>query len=63
MWNDPIVDEVRKAGDEFARENNYDFDKMFAVLKERQKKSKHRIVTKIDIEKRANEQRLKEKAS
>lgn len=36
MKDDPIVEEVRAARDSFARENNYDLDRIFAALCERE---------------------------
>ncbi len=40
MWNDPIVDEVRKARAEIAKKSNYNFDKLFKMLKIDEAKSK-----------------------
>ena len=37
MWNDPIVDEVRKVRDEHAKEFNYDLQAIVADLKKQQK--------------------------
>jgi hypothetical protein len=34
MWNDPIVDEVRRARDEYARALDYDLEAMFADLQQ-----------------------------
>ncbi|HUT13832.1 MAG TPA: hypothetical protein VMY42_25310 [Thermoguttaceae bacterium] len=45
MFRDPIVEEVRKARDEYARRFNYDLDAICRDLRERQKKSKHKVVS------------------
>ena len=45
MWNDPIVEEVRKARDEHAKKFNYDLQAIVAELKKQQNASKHKFVT------------------
>ena len=40
MWNDPIVEEVRKIRDEYARLFNYDLRKIFENLMEKEKQRK-----------------------
>jgi hypothetical protein len=45
MWNDPIVEEVRKARDEHAKKFNYNLEAIVADLKKQQKSSKHTFVT------------------
>jgi hypothetical protein len=40
MWNDPIVDEVRRARDEYARALDYDLEAMFADLQQQQEKAR-----------------------
>lgn len=45
MWNDPIVEEVRKTRDEHAKKFNYDLQAIVADLKKQQKVSKHKFVT------------------
>lgn len=42
--NDHIVNEVRKIRDELAKKFNYDVDKIFSDLREKQKKYGSRIV-------------------
>ncbi len=42
---DPIVDEVRKAGEEYARQFNYDLDAMCADLRRKEHESGALIVT------------------
>jgi uncharacterized coiled-coil DUF342 family protein len=42
--NDHIVNEVRKIRDELAKKFNYDVDKIFSDLREKQKKYVNRIV-------------------
>ena len=45
MWNDPIVEEVRKTRDEHAKKFNYDLQAIVADLKKQQTASKHKFVT------------------
>jgi hypothetical protein len=45
MWNDPIVEEVRKVRDEHAEKFNYDLQAIVADLKKQQKDSKRKFVT------------------
>lgn len=44
-WQDPIVEEVRKARDEHAVRFDYDLKRIFADLKEQAKRSGQRYVT------------------
>lgn len=41
---DPIVAEVRKQRDEYAKQFNYDLDAIFRDLREKEKTSRHRVV-------------------
>ena len=45
MWNDPIVEEVRKVRNEHAKEFNYDLQAIVADLKKQQKAGKRKFVT------------------
>jgi hypothetical protein len=45
MWNDPIVDEVRKVRDAHAKKFNYDLQAIVADLKKQQKASGKKFVT------------------
>lgn len=45
MWNDPIVDEVRKVRDAHARKFNYDLQAIADDLKKQQKASGRKFVT------------------
>ena len=45
MWNDPIVEEVRKTRNEHAKKFNYDLEAIAADLKRQQKTSKRKFVT------------------
>ena len=52
MWEDPIVEEVRKAGAEIAKECDYDMHKYFERIKkgtEKLRKNGFKIVTKEDL--------------
>jgi hypothetical protein len=40
MWEDPIVAEVRRARDEYARALDYDLDAIFADLRQQQEKAR-----------------------
>lgn len=42
---DPIVEEIHKIREEYAKKFNFDIDAMFEDLREKQSKSKHRIVS------------------
>ena len=39
MWKDPIVEEVRRAREEHAAKFDYDLERIFADLKEQERKS------------------------
>ena len=45
MWNDPIVDEVRKVRDAHAKKFNYDLYAIVADLKKQQKAGGKKFVT------------------
>ena len=45
MYKDPIVEEVRKARDKYARKFNYDLDAICRDLQEKQSKSKRTVVS------------------
>ncbi|GAB4482986.1 MAG: hypothetical protein OHK006_02700 [Thermodesulfovibrionales bacterium] len=47
MWKDPIVQEVRKAGEELARKSNYSLQSLFQSLRNNEKKSKAKIRTRV----------------
>lgn len=44
MFNDPIVDEVRKARDNIAKKFNYDLEAIFEYYQKKQKAHPERIV-------------------
>jgi hypothetical protein len=44
-FDDPIVDEVRKAGDDMAREANYDLHTLCERLREAERQHPERLVT------------------
>ena len=50
MWKDPIVEEVRKAGEELARRANYDLHTFFENLRRNEKKRKNRVVSRVKDE-------------
>ena len=45
MIRDPIVEEVRKYRDKYAKQFNYDLDAICKDLKEKQKKTKKKVVS------------------
>jgi len=47
MWRDPIVQDVRKAGEELAKQANYDLHTFFQNLRNNEKKRKHKVVSRL----------------
>ena len=45
MWEDEIVEEVRKARDEYAAKFNYDLEAIYKDIKEQEKLNQHKIVS------------------
>jgi hypothetical protein len=45
MWQDPIVEEIRKIREEFAKKHNFDLRKMFKTLKEMEAKNNRPTVS------------------
>ena len=45
MWVDPIVDEVRKAGEELSKQANYDLHTLCENLRKKQNKHGGEIVS------------------
>jgi hypothetical protein len=43
-WEDPIVEEVRKARDAYAKRFNYDLDAIYRDLKEKERQSGRVVV-------------------
>jgi len=43
-WEDPIVEEVRKVRDAYAKRFNYDLDAIYRDLKEKERKSGRVVV-------------------
>ncbi len=46
MFNDPIVDETRKAGEELAKKANYNIHTFFENLRQKEKKEDRKIISK-----------------
>ena len=44
-WHDPIVEEVRKRGEEYAAKFDFDLDRMFDDLRRLQKESGEQVVS------------------
>jgi len=45
MWNDPIVEEVRKIREEHAARFDYDLERIFQDLKEQERQSGRKVVS------------------
>ena len=45
MWKDEIVEEVRKARDEYAAKFNYDLDAIYEDIKKQEKQSRRKVVS------------------
>lgn len=45
MWEDTIVEEIRKYRDEHASKFDYDIDKIYTDLKEKEKKNNNSKIT------------------
>ncbi len=43
-WQDPIVEEVRKARDAYAKQFNYDLDAIFHDLKAKERQSGQQVI-------------------
>ncbi len=48
MWEDPIVAEVRKAGEKLAEEANYNLHTFFKNLRKKEIEHKSKIVTRVN---------------
>ncbi len=49
MWIDPIVKEVRKAGEELAKKAKYDLHTFFQNLRDNEKKQNPEIVSRDNL--------------
>jgi len=49
MLNDPIVNEVREAGEELAKRANYNLHTFFQNLRNNEKKQKRKVVSKAEL--------------
>ena len=45
MWHDPIVKEVRNAGEALAKKNHYNLQDLLQNLRDNEKKSKVRVAS------------------
>lgn len=45
MWKDTIVEETRKARNEYAAKFNYDLDAMYEDLKKQEQQNKEKLVS------------------
>jgi hypothetical protein len=49
MWKDPIVEEVRKAGEELFKQANYDLHTLFENIRKSQKERNVKVVSKVKV--------------
>ena len=49
MYEDKLVEEVRKRAEELMSRYDFDIDKIYKMLKEREEKAKDRIVSQIVV--------------
>lgn len=47
MWEDPIVQDVRRAGEELAKQANYDLRTFFRNLRNNEKKGGFKVVSQL----------------
>ena len=47
MWQDPIVQEIRKAGEELAKRANYNLHIFFQNLRKNEKKQHYKVITRM----------------
>ncbi len=59
MWKDPIVEDVRKAGKELAKQANYNLHAFFENLRNNEKKHKFNVVSKSKEGKHFNKPGIK----
>ena len=50
MWRDPIVQEVRKAGEALAKQSNNDLHTFFQNLRKNEKKRNCQVVSRAELE-------------
>jgi len=48
MWQDPIVQDVRKAGEALAKQANYDLHTFFQNLRNNEKKRNSKVVSRAE---------------
>jgi len=49
MLNDPIVNEVREAGEELAKRANYNLHTFFQNLRNNEKKHQRKVVSRVEL--------------
>ena len=45
MWEDEIVEQVRRVRDEYAAKFNYDLEAIYKEIKEQEEQNQHRVVS------------------
>ena len=51
MWNDPIVEEVRKSGEKLAEQSGYDFHNFCELIRKYKKEHGIKTITKEELQK------------
>lgn len=51
MWQDPIVQDIRKAGEELAKQANYNLHTFFQNLRNNEKKQNYKLISRLKEEK------------
>ncbi|MEK6590985.1 MAG: hypothetical protein AABZ11_09935 [Nitrospinota bacterium] len=52
MWQDPIVQDVRKAGEELAKQANYNLHTFFQNLRNNEKKQNYKVISRLKEKKK-----------
>ena len=56
MWTDPVVEEVRRIRQEYAREMGYDLSKLFADLRAHEQRGEREVVTRAPRRRHSREE-------
>ena len=52
MWQDPIVQDIRKAGEELTKQANYNLHTFFQKLRNNEKQKNHTVISRLKKEKK-----------
>ena len=56
MWKDPIVQDVRKAGEELTKQANYNLHTFFQNLRDNEKKRNYKVVSSKKVKRRKGQE-------